>query len=143
MKTISSLLIVDDNSFDVEIAQRILMRTGRFKHVYSVSDGREALNLFVDYEASRAKYPEQFPPLVILLDINMPVLDGFGFLDAYARLQLPEERKSSIVIMLTSSNGYPDRERALAHSVVADYIVKPLTMSHATTLAERLGRLGE
>jgi CheY-like chemotaxis protein len=140
MKVINSLLIIDDNSFDVEIAQRILGRTGRFKHIFSVSDGKEALDLFQDYEASRARYPDMFPPLVILLDINMPVMDGFEFLDAYARLELPEHRRSSIVIMLTSSNGSPDRERALAHPVVEDYIVKPLTMSHATTLAERLGR---
>lgn len=139
MKTINSLLIVDDSSFDVEIAQRILARTGRFKHIYSVSDGKEALELFLDYDASRAKYPDKFPPLVILLDINMPVMDGFGFLDAYAKLDLPEDRKSSVVVMLTSSNGNPDRERALGYPVVADYIVKPLTVNHAISLAERLG----
>jgi CheY-like chemotaxis protein len=141
MKVVNSLLIIDDNAFDVEIAQRILARTGRFKHIFSVSDGREALNLFQDYNATRARYPEEFPPLVILLDINMPVLDGFAFLDAYAQLELPEDMKSSIVIMLTSSSCYPDRERALSHAMVEDYIVKPLTTSHATMLAERLGRL--
>lgn len=141
MKVVNSLLIIDDNAFDVEIARRILARTGRFKHIFSVSDGREALNLFQDYSATRAKYPEEFPPLVILLDINMPVLDGFAFLDAYAQLELPEDMKSSIVIMLTSSSCYPDRERALSHAMVEDYIVKPLTTSHATMLADRLGRL--
>lgn len=141
MKIVNSLLIVDDNRFDVEIAQRILARTGRFKHIFSVSDGREALNLFLDYNESRTKYPEEFPPLIILLDINMPVLDGFGFLDAYAQLELPDSMRSSIVIMLTSSSCYPDRERALSHSMVADYIVKPFTTSHANSLAERLGRV--
>jgi CheY-like chemotaxis protein len=141
MKVINSVLIVDDNSFDVEIAQRILARTGRFKHIFAVSDGREALNLFRDYNASRARYPEEFPPLVILLDINMPVLDGFAFLDEYAQLDLPEEMRSAIVIMLTSSSCYPDRERALKHTMVQDYIVKPLTRSHANALADRLGQL--
>lgn len=141
MKIVNSLLIVDDNSFDVEIAEHILARTGRFKHIFSVSDGREALDLFRDYNASRAKYPDEFPPLVILLDINMPVLDGFGFLDAYAKLELPQGIKPSIVVMLTSSSCYPDRERALSHAMVKDYIVKPLTVSHAASLAERLGQL--
>src|SRR5690606_23777042 len=118
MKTVQSLLIVDDNSFDVEITQIILERTGRFKHVYSVSDGKEALDLFLDYNASRARYPDQFPPLVILLDINMPVMDGFGFLEAYAELTHPEDEKPSIFVMLTSSNASPDRDRALANPMV-------------------------
>lgn len=140
MKIVQSLLIIDDNVFDVEIAERILMRTGRFKHIYAVTDGKEALDLFLDYNASRAQYPEKFPPLVILLDINMPVLNGFEFLDAYARLDHPAETRSSIIVMLTSSGSTPDRERALAHALVENYIVKPLTTSTANDLADRLGR---
>jgi PAS domain-containing protein len=58
-----------------------------------------------------------------------------------AGLELPEDMQSAIVIMLTSSSCYPDRERALSHSTVEDYVVKPLTRSHATMLADRLGRL--
>lgn len=139
MKIIQSLLIVDDNQFDVEITQRILQRTGRFKHVYSVSDGKEALDLFRNYQSSREKCPDRFPPLVILLDINMPILDGFGFLDAYAQIDNPEQPSSSIVVMLTSSSATPDRERALTHDLVADYIVKPITVNQAIALAERLG----
>ena len=140
MKVVQSLLIIDDNVFDVEIAERILTRTGRFKHVYAVADGREALALFRDYDESRAQYPDKFPPLVILLDINMPVLNGFEFLEAYAQIEHWDGIKTSIIVMLTSSGSTPDRDRALANDLVEDYIVKPLTTSAAHALADRLGQ---
>lgn len=139
MKIVPSLLIIDDNPFDVEIAQRILERSGRFERVYAASDGKEALDLFHDYNTSRAKYPDHFPPLLILLDINMPVMDGFGFLEEYARLEHPEDMKPAVVVMLTSSSYGPDLDRALAHDAVEDYIVKPITPSQAIALADRFG----
>jgi CheY-like chemotaxis protein len=101
MKKIASLLIVDDNSFDILYTKRVLEKTGQFERVFSVTDGSEALALFQDYEASRRQHPEAFPPLVILLDINMPLMNGFEFLSAYAELEGDEEYEPSIIVMLT------------------------------------------
>jgi CheY-like chemotaxis protein len=140
MKKIASLLIVDDNSFDTLLNSRILKRTGRFEHVYSVTDGTEALALFQNYEESRRQNPEKFPPLIILLDINMPLMNGFEFLSAYAQLEKEAERTPSIIVMLTSSSFETDRERALQDPLVKDYIVKPLTLQRAVELAEAFGR---
>lgn len=139
MKKIASLLIVDDNSFDVLLTTKILERTGRFENIFSVTDGSEALALFQNYEESRRQHPERFPPLVILLDINMPLMNGFEFLSAYSRLGGEPEEGPSVIVMLTSSSFENDRDRALQDPLVKDYIVKPITRQRAVELAESFG----
>ena len=139
MNIVNSVLLVDDNPFDVDVAKRILELTGRYKHVYSVTNGAEALELFRDYESSRRDYPDKFPPLVILLDINMPVMDGFGFLQSYAELDQTDEQPPFVVVMLTSSSYDADRERAFTSPFVKEYIVKPMTLKRAVELADQLG----
>jgi CheY-like chemotaxis protein len=140
MKKISSLLIVDDSAFDVLLTRKILEKTGRFEHIFSVTDGAEALALFRNYEESRRQHPDGFPPLVILLDINMPLMNGFQFLNAYAELESDAEIDPAIIVMLTSSSFENDRNKALQDPLVKDYIVKPMSRSRAVELAETYGR---
>lgn len=132
-----SILIVDDNRFDVLLARKLIERSGLFEHVYDVTDGAEALALFQDCERTRQSY-EGFPPAVILLDINMPLMNGFEFLESYAALGAADSRETSIIVMLTSSSYGDDRKRALEFPMVKTYIVKPLTQSHLQQLAEVL-----
>jgi CheY-like chemotaxis protein len=139
MKKIMSLLIVDDNSFDILYTRKILEKTGQFQHIYSVTDGTEALALFQNYEESRRLHPEAFPPLMILLDINMPLMNGFEFLQAYAQLDGAGEYDPSIVVMLTSSSFEDDRKKAMQDPLVKDYVVKPMTRQRAAELAESFG----
>jgi CheY-like chemotaxis protein len=139
IKKIPSLLIVDDSSFDVLLTKRILEKTGRFEHIYAATDGSEALAMFQNYEESRRQHPQSFPPLMILLDINMPLMGGFEFLSAYARLDGDLGYDPSIIVMLTSSSFENDRNKALQDPLVKDYIVKPITRQRAVELAEAYG----
>lgn len=139
-KKITSLLIVDDSSFDVLLTKKILEKTGQFDHIYAVTDGAEALAMFQNYEESRRQHPEAFPPLMILLDINMPLMSGFEFLRAYGELGGgKQEHDPAIIVMLTSSSFENDRNKALQDPLVKDYIVKPITKQRAAELAETFG----
>jgi CheY-like chemotaxis protein len=139
MKKVASLLIVDDSSFDVLLTKKILEKTGQFEHIFSVTDGAEALALFQNHEESRRQHPDGFPPLVILLDINMPLMNGFEFLGAYAELEGNAGADPSIIVMLTSSSFEDDRNKAMQDPLVKDYIVKPMTRQRAVELAETFG----
>lgn len=134
---VRSLLIVDDNPGDRYVVEYMLGKTGRFKHVYWAADGQEALDLFEQYEASRAAHPERFPPCVILLDINMPRLGGFELLERMHALQL--DAIPTVVLMLTSSTLDIDIERANRDPLVAGFFVKPLTVVDAHGIADRYG----
>lgn len=131
-----AVLVIDDSDVDQLIIKRTLDRTGRFGPVYSAHDGREAVELYRDHERLRREQPELFPPLIVFLDINMPRLDGFSFLDEYERLGLTIEHPH-FILMLSSSAAPSDIERARDHHLIDDYLVKPLTAEDARSLADR------
>ena len=137
MNTIHSVLIVDDNPHDVRLTRKMLEKSGRYEHIFEATDGTEALALFEEHEATRARYRDAFPPLLILLDINMPLMDGFEFLKAYNSLAPEAREPSSIIVMLTSSSHARDQARALDHPAVKGYVIKPMNRRRASELADQ------
>jgi CheY-like chemotaxis protein len=140
-KKINSVLIVDDNPADVEWCRIMMAESGRYDHVRTAADSTNAIAMFENYEASRQQHGELFPPLFIVLDINMPVMNGFEFLQRYQSLTETDERvpKTPVVLMLTSSAEFKDKKLAENFAAVKDYIVKPLTEECATQIAETYG----
>ncbi len=130
-----SVMIVDDNPLDRLLAVRVFERSGRFAHVFAVNDGTEALAMYAEYEQRRSDAPDRFPPLLVLLDINMPLMDGFTFLERYRELDLEIEHPH-FILMLTTSTASVDRERAAAEPLVHDYLVKPVTNDVVIDLAD-------
>ncbi|MCH9672665.1 MAG: response regulator [Gammaproteobacteria bacterium] len=141
MKIVRSVLIVDDVPADVEWCKMMLEASGGFASVMVAKDGSDAINLYENYEESRRKFPEIFPPLLILLDIAMPGLDGFEFLERYEIMRTKDARLdgASVVVMLTSSDETTDRQRASEFPIVKDYVVKPLSEARARELADIFG----
>ncbi|MFN9746842.1 MAG: response regulator [Betaproteobacteria bacterium] len=126
------VLLVDDSEPDRLFASIVLGRSGWPLEVREFESAADAL-------AALETAPR--PPAIILLDINMPGMDGFAFLRAFE--QLPEERRrGTSVVMLSSSPLDSDREHALSHAAVKDYLVKPLSVQQARSLAERFGEPG-
>lgn len=70
-------------------------------------------------------------PILLLLDINMPVLDAWGFLDEFVKLS-PDIKKHFLIAIITSSIDTNDRIRAFSYEEVLDYITKPLSGKHLT-----------
>ena len=123
MKKIS-VLIVDDDKVDRYLLKRELSETGLNISVYEQPDGREALDFFNNYEENRKKLPEEFPPLVVFLDVNMPKVDGFSFLKQYAEIRNKFALKSCVVIMFSSSERSSDRDKAMSYDFVRGYLTK-------------------
>lgn len=117
MKTkLSCILLIDDDPSCNFIHERLLMRMGCTEKVEIARDGVEGL------EFLRSKNTR---PDIIFLDINMPKMNGWEFLEEYQHLS--EEEKSKIVIvMLTSSLNPDDRTKAESYSAVSDYDSKYL-----------------
>jgi CheY-like chemotaxis protein len=126
---IKSLCIVDDNEVDIYQVTRVVKKSGLVEQFFSFCDGQDALDHFFDFEGSKKKFEGNFPPVAIILDINMPRKNGFEFLEEYSQLP-PEHKTSLIVMMLTSSDQGKDKERAKQFSEVKDYFLKPFTNEH-------------
>ncbi len=130
---LKSLCMVDDNEIDVYQVSRIIKKSGLVETFYSFEDGQEAIDHFKQLEESKKKFDGNFPPVAIILDINMPRMDGFEFLQEYAKLPL-EIKQSAIVMMLTSSNQDKDKEKASNFAEVKGYFVKPFTAEYLDTI---------
>ncbi|TAH10177.1 MAG: response regulator, partial [Sphingobacteriia bacterium] len=109
--------------------------TGLAKNILSFYNGKEAIGFFQDKQNNSQ---EELPD-VIFLDINMPVMNGWQFLDEYQKLN--NSLKSAITIyMVSSSVDDCDIQKSKEYSSVAEYIVKPINRIRYQQLIEQLNR---
>jgi CheY-like chemotaxis protein len=113
------VMLIDDNPMDNLINQKMVEKDNFAKHVLVHEKAQSALEFL-------ASADETSLPDLIFLDINMPEMDGFQFLDAFARL--PEHiGKKSKIIMLSTSDSFKDLNRANQNKFVCKFLNKPLT----------------
>lgn len=114
------VLIIDDTQVDRYIAERNIKKYLFSEEVTVKESGRKALDFLKSLEGTPELMPE-----CIFLDIRMPEMDGFAFLNEFEKL--PVAIKSNCVILMLSSSLNPvDYEKALAHKVVKKFLNKPL-----------------
>jgi CheY-like chemotaxis protein len=116
-----NILLVDDDQICNFLTQQILLRLEVANEIYTALNGREALKMLT----SNADRPGIRPDL-ILLDLNMPIMDGFTFLDHLKDSEIPEKEKISIVIVSSSQNSN-DVKRAMEKGV-DHYLTKPISI---------------
>lgn len=120
-------MCVDDSVFDLKLNERVLTRSEAFDQILQFASGIDAL----------AYMRENPKPDVIFLDVNMPMMDGFDFLEA-ATQEFGETFTCRVVIMLTSSLNPNDRARAERFEAVRAFLSKPLTVDGARDVASRV-----
>lgn len=122
MPKVEKVLIVDDDPTNNFICTKIISIANFARDVHGCLSAAEAL----EYLQERKSSPESLPDL-IFLDINIPIMNGWKFLDEYKSL-LPYFNKKIILFMLSSSVHKEDIKRARGYDEVADYVSKPLTV---------------
>lgn len=129
MLPLSSVLLVDDDPTTNFLNKLLLTRMGAAQQVLVAENGEQALRTLD--QAGQAPENASYPRL-ILLDMNMPVLNGLGFLEAYAQLPLAH-RQPIVIVMLTTSLHPADLARA-EQLPIAGFLNKPLTQEKVTAL---------
>lgn len=121
---IERVLLIDDSEADNVFHEIVLRRAGFAGQIAVCESGQAALDFL---NAAPGNLPD-----MLLLDINMPGMNGFAFLELAAPLLRPQ--RSATVVMLSSSSMPADRSRAEAMVEVAGYLTKPLTVTAAAAL---------
>jgi len=127
MTKIQKILLVEDQEDDQYLAKRNIARRWPDAQILSAFDGQEAIEVL---EANKDCLPD-----LILLDMNMPRMNGLEFLDAWSKLH---KLSVPVVVMLTSSDQRTDKEHAQQYCCVRDYIVKPLNKAAVQQIGEML-----
>lgn len=120
-----TVMLVDDNDIDNFINEKIIKGNGFAKNVYIHSSSKSALEFLKNLEILK-NIPSEFIPSYIFLDINMPIMDGFHFLDEFEKFS-PEFKSLIKVVMLTSSLNKNDVEKVKQFKQVFKFLHKPLT----------------
>ena len=128
-----NVCLIDDDNIYQFTARKLLEATGLAKHIQSFYNGSDAINYFKDQK----NINKETLPDVIFLDINMPILNGWEFLEEYQKISngLP---KPIVVYVVSSSIDSTDMQRSREYKVVSDYLVKPINRIQYKELIESL-----
>ena len=128
MPHLQKVLLVDDNPIDNFVSRKMVEKSGIANEIFTLTSAMEALDYL------RAHQPHQLPD-VIFLDINMPIMSGFDFLEEFIKLD-PAIQAHCRIFVLSSSTDSLDRERANQNPFVQKMITKPLEFNFLQTLGQ-------
>ncbi|MEP6465209.1 MAG: response regulator [Parafilimonas sp.] len=126
-----SVLLIDDDTIYQFVSCKTLESTGYISKIKVCSNGEEAYKFLENNMRNADELPD-----VILLDVNMPVMNGWQFLDAYKYLR-PNLSKEIHLFIVTSSMNDQDKEYSKRYNCVQDYIVKPLAKDKISEILSR------
>ncbi|MDT0650736.1 response regulator [Autumnicola edwardsiae] len=128
MKKIDLACIIDDDPIFVFGAKKIMQFADFCNSFMVYHNGEEAINGLKSIILAKEKLPD-----IILLDLNMPIMDGWQFLDEFT--QIPTEHEITIYIV-TSSIDPEDINRAKSYNRVTNYLVKPISIEGLRKILE-------
>lgn len=128
-----AILIVDDDATNNFYVKHVLSKMNITENYHFALNGQEALKIIDDLTK------ESITIDLILLDINMPIMNGFEFLDAYDKLP-DSSRSQTVITMMSSSVHSADMERSKTYKSIDSRIEKPLTKEKFEVILTSIGK---
>ncbi|MBC8985386.1 response regulator [Pedobacter sp. N36a] len=120
MNSLKKIALIDDDSTFVFLTKRMIKAANVSTQLDEFKDGLQAITFIKDNQNNSELLPD-----VIFLDLSMPIMDGWEFLEEFTVLQ-PAIKKRIMLYIVSSSISPHDIERSRNFSVVSDFIIKPL-----------------
>lgn len=131
------ILCVDDDPITLMLCKMVIARSAFAQEIVTAQNGEEAINYFDEIKLNNlgtdiVKYPE-----LIFLDLNMPVMGGWEFLDHFSQNGYRELFSKTKVLVLSSTIDPKDIEKSKTYPMVIDFLSKPITKEMLEDLRNR------
>ena len=123
-------MLIDDNADDNFFHERVIRKSSYADMILVKQSALDALN-YLKKDLLESEYPD-----LIFLDINMPAMNGWEFLEEFNQLTKVSQR-NPIIIMLTTSDNPDDKENANTYKIVSDFKTKPLTKDMLDSIIQK------
>ncbi len=130
MQKINSVCIIDDDSIIHFMLNKTIQLSNYVTDVLDFYNGAEALSFLIENANNTYLLPD-----IIFLDINMPVMNGWEFMNQYMNIKY-SLHKSIVIYITTSSSNTKDLENAKEITDIREYIVKPLSVQKLNSIFE-------
>lgn len=125
---LNKLFIIDDDKVTIKICEVVIKNTSFAKEIISFGDGKEAIDYFSNYFDRKKKGESvEDAPELMLLDLNMPIMDGWEFLENFIR-KYSDRLPNTKIAILSSSINPEDFIKAQKHEIIIEFIHKPLVV---------------
>lgn len=121
------ILCVDDDPITLMLCKMVINRSEFAKELITAQNGEEALNYFDDLKLNNLGTEIKRYPQLIFLDLNMPVMGGWEFLDHFSKEDYTAEFEHCKVIVLSSTIDPDDITKAKTYPMVLDFLSKPIS----------------
>ena len=135
---IDLILCVDDDPITLMLCKMVISRSMFAKEIVTAQNGEEALEYFDEMRLNNLGTEIINYPKLILLDLNMPVMGGWEFLDLFSKDEYVSVFKNTKVIVLSSTINPSDIEQSKKYPIVFDFISKPITKEMLEVLKTKL-----
>jgi len=122
---LNKIFLIDDDSVALMINAKLIEKVLPGTQTVSALNGSDALDCYESWLENPELTPA--PPKLVLLDLNMPIMDGWDFLEEFSKPKFGSFNQTKVVILSSSINP-EDLERSRRYSMVVDFIAKPVTM---------------
>ncbi|MFV8369260.1 response regulator [Flavobacterium sp. LB2R40] len=125
---LDQILCVDDDPITLMLCKKVIFKSSFCNEIITSQNGEEALNFFDSLKDLNNKNQQIKYPQLIFLDLNMPVMGGWEFLESFSSAEYSEFNTIKVVI-LSSTIDPEDLEKSKKYPIVIDFLSKPISLS--------------
>ncbi|WP_418263461.1 response regulator [Flavobacterium faecale] len=132
---LDKILCIDDDPITLMLCKKVISKTGFSKETDTAHNGEEALNYFKNLKENKSE--DLILPKLIFLDLNMPIMGGWEFLDYFSTKEYQDFNQTKIIV-LSSTIDPEDLEKTKKYPMVIDFLPKPISISMLEYLTAKL-----